>query len=846
MKVNASTISLKDVFPLLGVDEDGVAVSRKGAMTIGWKMTLPVLYTKSEEDYDGMIHALDSAIRILPSWCIVLRQDIYLFREWEPDEDAPHGFFADAYNEHFRGRKYLNHEGYLFLTMSSFGSMMKSSRGSGLFGIKTTPSIPSKSDFSTFLNKASEFEAVLSSGSGVTLTRLTKTDWTGTDEVPGIVHRYMYFGESTGQLSDFELTKESIACFHKKAQVFNIFSSEKLPPAVSSVRRNELLSLENNDVLQSLGSALGTSLGCEHVVNTVFFVPDQEREKARLIDEQKKMKAGSDDDENAISAQEIQRYKEKIVNESPFTVKANISVIAWDDEERFNELTSIVSSAFSSLGITGSYTKYNAPIVWYAGIPGNATEYGTENMMTMELSSALCFNNWDTFQRSMKGGMLRICDRARHVPIVIDTQRVAREKGYIFDFNAFVLGPSGTGKSFFMNEYLRNCYDAGESVFIIDVGDSYEGLCQVIAEETDGRDGQYMTWDTERPLEFNPFLGYEEWLDENGNIRADASGANFFISVIETIWSPERGWTSDSEPILKQTVTDFIRDVVPGIEAKGRRPVFDDYYEFLKKTVEPKIERSEYEVLGNKVRHDELPLGKMLKALVAYSRKGVYGFLLNSPAPKDLFASRFIVFEVSQLSQVKDSKFYSLCILCIMNSFDLKMRQKPEEFDIMVIEEAWKAIANETMAPYLRELWKTARKYNTSAVVVTQSMTDIVSSEIIKDAILENSSTKILLDQSNNRNVFAPIAEALSLNRGDIMKIFSMNLNRDPRYRYRDVKLGEGFSGVFSTEVAPEEALAFRSEKDLKAPMLRRAKELGSLREAIREIRRKETAKTDS
>lgn len=843
MQPTGKKVEFERMFPLLGVTEDGIAVSRKGAITLGWELQLPVLYTKSEDEYDGMIHAMDAAFRILPPWYTVLRQDIYTFEKWQPVDsygkpalsDAPKSFFKDAFERHFTGREYLVHRAYIFITMSSFGMLMKNGRTSGLFGIKSSAVAPSRKEFDLFLAKSKEFEAILTSGSGLSVKRLSFTDWVGTEEKPGIVHRYMYLGESSGQISEWSVTKESISCFHKKAQAFSIYTAEKLPPVAASVRRNNLLSLETNPVIFSLGSAIGTQLNCEHIVNTLFVIPDQSVEKARLINEQKKMKAGSEDDENALSASEIQLYKEKLIKESPFTIKANITLIAWDDEEKFDEITSLVSSAFSNLGAMSCYVKYNMPLLWYAGIPGNATEIGVENLMTMELSSALCLNNWDTFQKDVPGGKLRICDRTRHIPIWIDTQSVAQELGYIFDLNAFILGPSGTGKSFFMNYYLRNCYDSGESVFNIDVGGSYEGLCTVIHEESEGRDGQYYSWDADHPLTFNPFIGCTDWLDANGNVKADSSGANFVLSILKTLWAPVNGWASDSEPILKQTLTDFVRDVCPGIFAGGHNPVFNDYYVFLRDVLAPRIINSQYKVMDNVVRADEFDINKFLRALSFYSLKGVYGTLLNDENPASLMTSRFAVFEVSALSQVKDEKYYSICILCIINMFDRKMRERIEEFDVMVIEEAWKAISNETMAPYLRELWKTARKYNTSAVVVTQSMEDIVASDVIKDAIIENSSTKILLDQSNARNNFSPIADALSLNSGDIMKIFSMNLGKDPRYHYRDVfiKLGEGFSGVFSTEVSYEEALAYESAHDKKAPLLRKARQLGSLRKAI-------------
>jgi hypothetical protein len=191
---------------------------------------------------------------------------------------------------------------------------------------------------------------------------------------------------------------------------------------------------------------------------------------------------------------------------------------------------------------------------------------------------------------------------------------------------------------------------------------------------------------------------------------------------------------------------------------------------------------------------------------------------------------------VEKLASVNDSKFYSLCILCIMNSFNAKMRSQ-DGMKVMVIEEAWKAIANETMAPFLTGLWKTARKYSTSAVVVTQQITDIMSSSVINDTILQNSSVRILLDQSNNLNNFDQIKTLLGLSDHQKAMILSMNRNNSPRYRYREVfiALGDRRCGVYATEVSPEEAIAYESSKEKKKPFLELQQSKGAIA-AIREL----------
>ena len=236
------------------------------------------------------------------------------------------------------------------------------------------------------------------------------------------------------------------------------------------------------------------------------------------------------------------------------------------------------------------------------------------------------------------------------------------------------------------------------------------------------------------------------------------------------------------------------------------------------------------------VTEQRFDIDGLILSMGDYSTGGPFGFLLNDRNPRDLFSSRFTVFEVDKLSGINDSRFYSLCILCIMNSFNAKMRNTPG-MKVMVIEEAWKAIANDTMSGYLAGLWKTARKFQTSAVVVTQQVSDIMSSQVVRDTILQNSSVRILLDQSNNRNSFSQLQELLGLTEHQKDVILSMNRGKKKGSHYREVfiALGDKKYGVYATEVSPEEAIAYESNKEKKRPFLELSARIGPIA-AIRHL----------
>ena len=296
--------------------------------------------------------------------------------------------------------------------------------------------------------------------------------------------------------------------------------------------------------------------------------------------------------------------------------------------------------------------------------------------------------------------------------------------------------------------------------------------------------------------------------------------------------------------VLMKIVADFVAWALRWVEETPI--IFNDFFNFVSKEIAPRIvpkknnrgavtsmPKNPYIVGDSPVTPADFDVHRFLRAIDPYSSTGTFSFLLNDPEPKDLFESRFTVFEVDRLSQVSDKVFYSLCILCILHAFDTKMRSS-DAFKLMVIEEAWKAIANETMAPYLRGLWKTARKFQTSAMVVTQQISDIMSSEVISDAILKNSDVKFILEKNGTAEDADAIATLFGLPPTDRDLILSMNRSLNPAYRYREVFIRwNDRSGVYATEVSIEEALAFESDKVKKKPLYELARKLGSIRSAI-------------
>ena len=581
---------------------------------------------------------------------------------------------------------------------------------------------------------------------------------------------------------------------------------DQLPGEVASCRRDRDLSTENSVVSLSFLHEIGQSLDCEHVVNWYCVKEPLKDIHGSLDSKRRQMQSMSARNaENRKYAEEINEYLETAAVQQMSTVRFHLNLLSAGDADR-------VTSAISKLGITPVRDIANAPAQFWTSIPGNESGLAFSEYMTMELNSALCLNIYDGFDTGIADGVLKMSDRIRLVPQRFDIQEKALDTGLIENYNVFLLGPSGSGKSFFMNKYLRSCYVAGQHCFLIDVGDSYRALCHIIKEESGGKDGTYYTFEKGKPISFNPFRNVKRFS------QSDSEAMNFIFTLMVTLWKNGKVEISSSaEKYVRESISQFLRQWPEGAD-----PVFNDYFEYVR------------DIFGDLLKAEEagkeyFDLKDYLISLEQFYKGGPYDYLLNSRESVNILEDRFVVFEIDHIKG--DPVIYPITTLVIMDAFMEKMSSN-SDFKVMCIEEAWKAIMGTQMATYMLELWKTARKHRTAAMVVTQELKDIISSPIIKDSIVENSGVKILLDQTKYINKFDELAAQLSLSEDDKGMVLS---GREVFFN-----LGNKKSFVMRLEVSPEEQIAFSSAKKDKIRLAAAVeKSGGSYIKAIRKLTNK-------
>lgn len=663
----------------------------------------------------------------------------------------------------------------------------------------------------------------------ITLERLTTNDIIGTAESPGVLERYLCLSQGdTATLQDMQLNPEEMVVGDKILCLHTLSDVDDLPGSLQTDSRYERLSTDRSDCRLSFAAPIGLLLSCNHVVNQYVFIDDSVESLKRFEKLARNLHSLSRYSRaNEINKQWIDAYLNEAHSFGLTAVRCHVNVMAWsEDREELKAIKNDTGSALALMGCKPRHNTIDVPTLFWAGIPGGEGDFPAEESFYTFIEQALCFFIEETnYRDSLSPFGIKMADRISGKPLHLDISDLPMKKGITANRNKFVLGGSGSGKSFFMNHMLRQYWEQGAHILLVDTGNSYQGLCSLIREVAGGQDGIYQTYTEENPISFNPFYteDYQYDIEKKESIK----------TLIMTLWKRDTEQPTRSEEVaLSNAVSLYIERIR---QNRDIEPSFNTFYEYVQGDYREVLRKKKY-------REKDFDVDGFLNVLEPFYRGGEYDFLLNSDKRIDLLNKRFIVFEIDS---IRDHRvLFPVVTIILMEVFINKMRRLHGVRKLIVIEEAWKAIAKEGMAEYVRYLYKTVRKYFGEAIVVTQEVDDIISSPVVKESIINNADCKILLDQRKYLNKFDAIQQLLGLSDKEKDQILSINLSNDPSRKYKEVWIGLGGvqSAVYATEVSMSEYLCYTTEESEKMEVLERAKKVGSMARAIRELAREKTS----
>ena len=836
MRGTLKTSTLESKFPLLRV-ENNCIISKFADITAAYRVTLPELFTLTGEEYEALHGAWLKALKVLPDYTVVHKQDFFIEERYTaPNDGSERSFLARSYERHFNERPYLRHTCYLFVTKTTPERIRQTSASSVLCRGFIVPREMRDTDAVTrFLEAAEQMERILNDSGLVRVERLTEAEIVGTADDAGLLARYFALSDERRPVvnEDIRLDPGTMRIGDKYLSMHTLSDLDVLPQSVATDFRYERLSTDRSDCRLSFAAPVGLLLSCNHVYNQVIFLDDHDETLKRLEASARNMNSlAAYSRSNAINREWIEMYLNEAHSQGLRSVRCHCNVMTWaESESELKRIRNDVGSQLALMGCTPHHNTVDVPVLFWAAIPGNEADFPAEESFYTFLDQALCLFNGETnYRSSLSPFGIKMSDRLSGIPIHLDISDLPMKRGVITNRNKFILGPSGSGKSYLTNHLVRQYWEQGAHILLVDTGNSYQGLCSLIHAKTKGRDGVYFTYTEEAPIAFNPFYV------EDGVY--DVEKRESLKTLLLTLWKRESEEPTRSEEVaLSNAVNLYLsklrtdRSIVPS---------FDTFYEFVETDYRRLLEQK-------RVREKDFDLANFLNVLEPYYKGGEYDYLLNSDKQLDLLDKRFIVFELDNISS--NRTLLPVVTLIIMETFISKMRRLKGVRKMILIEECWKALTSANMSAYIRYLFKTVRKYFGEAVVVTQEVDDIISSPIVKESIINNADCKILLDQRKYLSKFDGIQRLLGLTDKERAQILSINLSNDPKRRYKEVWIGLGGvqSAVYATETSVEEYLTYTTEESEKMQVMELAGKLGGdIEAAIRQLARERETKTES
>ena len=696
-------------FSVEEADRIGVIYTKTGEYSAVLKLENPVQkYCANIDSYYEFTQLFTAIAQTLGEGYAIHKQDIFIRKKFTEESDENREFLSTSYFRYFNGRPYTDSECYLTITQE-----VKKSRLFSFDGKK----------WRDFLVKIRKVHDQLRDA-GVQVRFLNR------QEVNEYVDRYfaMNFRDKVVSMTNFKVDDECISMGDKRCKVYSLVDVDNVSlPSV--IRPYTNVEVNNSSMPMDLVSVVSGIPNTEAVVyNQMIFIPNQKRELA-LLDKKKNRHASMPNPGNQMAVEDIKRVQEVVARESKQLVYTHYNlVVAMSADTDLHKCTNHLENQFSRMGIHISKRAYNQLELFVNSFPGNCYGMNPDYDRFLTLGdAAACLMYKERILHSEKTPLKIYYTDRQGVPVAIDITGKEGAEKLTDNSNFFCLGPSGSGKSFHMNSVVRQLHEQGTDVVMVDTGNSYEGLCEYLG-------GKYISYTEECPITMNPFrINRQE-------LNVEKTG--FLKNLVLLIWKGSQGTVTKTEDrLIEQVITEYYDTYFNGFDGftppqredlrksllidernkNGNRAENETELNARIETVIDEIERRRKELkveslsfntfyefsvqripdICNENSITGIDISTYRYMMKDFYRGGNHDKTLNENMDSSLFDETFIVFEIDSIKD--DPLLFPLVTLIIMDVFLQKMRIKKNR-KVLVIEEAWKAIASPLMAEYIKYL----------------------------------------------------------------------------------------------------------------------------------------------
>lgn len=757
--------------------QGNVIFANNGNVVLCYLGNLPEIYSLSEKDFEDIHGAWFQAIKSLPTGCVIHKQDVYLKRNFSAENLPNSTFLERSTNSHFKGREFMEHRCYLFFILTK-NKALNNPKYINPFKKVTKTVVPEMDDtINSFLGAVSDSVSFINNSRKMEFTPLEPM------EIQSLTAGY-FNGFNEGFDTDIILEKKEMSIGENYFDVLSINSELCFGEHVQSSKTNEHFTSDDFVFHQGFVDGLGLTLNENHIVNQIIYLDDKQKWR-KILDKkiEELNKSSNFGSQNKVVLKKIQYIQDQInTDDNARVIRGHLNIIYWDkDPKNLEKIGSKIKTEFKELDIIPYYPRgeerKNYILNSYCCFSSN---FSNEDLYVTDLKHALCLLINNTNYKSDDTGVI-FNDREHNIPVLKDVwdERKKRIKAR----NFAIFAPTGEGKSFLANNILRQYFESGVRLVIIDLGGSYTKFAKLYPEQY-----TVLRYECGKNLGINPF-----YISDSKDLTPERL-EDLSVFLFE-LFASDLKVTKAQSVSVKKILRYYYKRV------KNSHSL-SSFYNF--------IETNRDSLLKDlKIHHDYFNITNFLHIMSEYVGDGLYSFLfeVSEDQTYKIEDKRLIVFE---LDEVKDNKeILSVMLKLIKSAIQRTIWKNRAEKGIILFDEFAKQLKFENVLESVEFYYQAIRKQNGAIGIILQSINQLPNNST-SASILEN--TQVIYSLHNEKG-YDELKQRLHLSSHDLNQLKSIknNLSGARKYTEMFIKIGKE-SNIFRLEVPKEVYAAYLTD----------------------------------
>ncbi len=795
-----SIINTASYNPIIEI-RDNLIFANNGNIIACYRGELPEIYSLSEKDFEDLHSIWFQALKSLPVGSVIHKQDVYLKKGFSSEYLPNNTFLGKATHDHFKGREYIEHRCYLFLTLAGNKTLNNPKYVNPFRKISKGIYQELNQNVHSFIGSVNDSISYINNSRKVQFLPLKESEILNFSQT-------FFNGFNLNFDTDMLLEKSKITIGNNHFDVLAINSESCFGENVQTSKINERFTSDDFVFHQGYIDGLGLSLNENHIVNQILYLDDKQKWRKLLEKKIEELKKSSNfGTQNKVILKKIEHIVDQINNDdSARIIRGHLNIVYWDREvQQLERIGSQIKSEFKELDITPYYPRGEERKNYILNShPCFSSNFSNEDLYVTDLKHALCLFINNTSYRTDRQGII-FNDREHNIPVLKDVWDEKKKR--IKARNFAIFAPTGEGKSFLANNILRQYFEMGVRLVIIDLGGSYTKFASLYPE-------QYIVlrYESGKSLGINPFF-ITKGDDVTPERLEDLSV--FLFELIGDGTKPKK----EQSVALKKILHAYYKK-----NAEGHS--LDSFYTYIESQRENLLTQLH-------IHSDYFNIEGFLHILSEYVRDGLYSFLFETSEDQSykLEDKRLIVFE---LDEVKDNKeILSVMLKLIKTAIQRTIWQNKEEKGIILFDEFAKQLKFDNVLESVEFYYQAIRKQEGAIGIILQSINQLPDNST-SASILEN--TQVIYSLNNEKG-YKELKNRLSLSSHDLNQLKSIKNNLSGKRKYTEIfiKIGKE-SNIFRLEVPQEVFAAYLTDGADNEAIMAFYKESGCMEMAIKQF----------